>query len=362
MGGPFAELIDRHGARLFAFLKAGTSSEAAAASLFAETFRLLAKERVDLDPEADREVMLYRYALRVKNRLDVPAPDPRGALSRMFESVPAEDRVAFALLEASGLTIDRAANALRRPEPRLKEALAQALVRMTRAADPQLVPARDDATSDEMVAMAVFGWLTPEDRKVVEADRSAGPRRAAMKQVLAVVRELLSPCDPPRALLSRLDAAVQKSLQSAPEFVPAPPRRSSMRGVALALGALAVLAASGFGYLALRGDLEQEEAPAVVEESTPEPPPALAPASDSVEPPPAVEVAAQGPAAVDPRLEKATMHARKHRCKKAAHLLAKVVAEAPTNASAAKDAMAPCRGWLRKHRRDPKLAPLTYGK
>jgi hypothetical protein len=57
-------------------------------------------------------------------------------------------------------------------------------------------------------------------------------------------------------------------------------------------------------------------------------------------------------------MDKAIAHARHHRCKKAAHLFAKVVGEAPAHAAAAKTALAPCRGWLKKHRRDPKLAAL----
>jgi hypothetical protein len=358
MGGPYAELIRRHQARLFAFLRAGTSSEQAAAHLFAETFRLMAQMRVDLDPEVDHDVMVYRHALRVHGRFDVPAPDPRCELSRAFDAInDAEDRLAFVLLETSGIGIAGAAEALRKPEPRLKEALAQALVTMT---GDTLEPAAEGAVTHVMVAMAAFGWLESDERAVVEADPTAAPRRAAMDRVLARVRELLPPCDPPEALVARAEAAVETGLREAPEAWATPSPRRTGRFAAIAIAGVVLLGGGGFAALQLRG---MDEAATVVEEAesemATEPAPAP-PRTESLEPPPAIEVAAQGPPArTDPRLARATAHARKHRCKKAAKLFAKLVEDSPATLGTAAVALAPCRGWLQKQRGDTKLTHLA---
>lgn len=355
MGGPYAELIRRHQTRLFTFLRSGTSSERAAAQLFAETFRLMAADRVDSDVDVDPDTMVYRYALRVQKRFEVPPPDPTSAFMRMFEGIAAEDRIAFALLICSELRLANAANALRRPEPILSRALACALVTMTRLD----TVAADGAIDHMLVAMDAFGWVTPEERALVAADPTAAPRRAALAHTLAQIREQLPPCEPPEGLLPHTDALVEKALRAAAEEVVPRPRRRTGRMIAIAMGAMVLLGAGGVAALKLRSAEPappiEEPAAEVAVEAAPEPAPSLEPA-----PPPAIEVAAQGPAAPsDPRIDKATALARKHQCKKAAKLFAKIVDASPPSLAAVTTGLAPCRGWLQKPRGDKQITALA---
>jgi hypothetical protein len=354
MGGPYAELIRKHQTRLFAFLRSGTSSEHAAAQLFAETFRLMAENGVDRDPDVDPDTMVYRYALRAQKRFDVPPPDAASPLMRMCDVLAPEDRGALALLITSELRLAEVANALRRPEPMLTDALARALVTMTR-----LEPAAEGAIGHTMVAMDAFGWLTPDDRATITADPTAAPRRAALDHTLGQIRELLPPCEPPDGLLAHTDAMVEKALRASAAEVVTRPRRRTGRMIAIAMGAMVVLGAGGFAAMKLR---TTEPAPAVAQteaevavEAAPVPAPSLAPA-----PPPAIEVAAQGPAApTDPRIDKATVLARKQQCKKAAKLFAKIVDASPPSMAAATTGLEPCRGWLKKPRSDKQVNALA---
>jgi hypothetical protein len=355
MGGSFAELISTHGARLFAFWRATTPDEPIAAWFVRETFRLMAEVRVDLDPDVDPDVMVYRFALRVRGRFDVPAPAPDDALARMFHGVEPDDALAFVLLEAGRLGIEGTANALRRPQARLQDALATALATMTRVAGEPLEATAEDAVDDAMVAKAALRWLDTDDRAVVDRDPTAAPRKAAMECVLADLRALLEPCDPPAGMLAEVEAAVETCLQKEAALAPTKPRR---RGhvAAIAIGAAALLVAGAFAAVQLRGDatvdadaeLQASEAESDVEDA-----PERAPTLEPPAPAPEVEVAAQGPSSpADPRLDQASALARKHRCKQAVKLLMSVVDDSPSSTDVAVRSAEPCRGWLKKLRTD----------